>query len=272
MGNQTSSEGLKAASSGKGSLESMDYWVIGGAGYLGQPLVRTLLEGGARVLCVDREDRAAQFGTTLGEPVNFEAGTLELGEIETTRETVDRWIRERGTPNGVANLAFGSAGGPLEELTSEAFDACNHVNLTATFAFARQLAEAMVERGGGSVVQFSSMYGLVSPDPSMYEAPMAPNPIEYGTGKAGVLQMMRYFAAHYGRRGVRFNAVAPGPFPNPGVQESAPGLLPKLAERTMLGRIGRPEEVAGATVFLLSEASSYVTGQTLSVDGGWTSW
>jgi len=101
---------------------------------------------------------------------------------------------------------------------------------------------------------------------------MNPNPIEYGVGKAGIQQMARYLAVHYGKSGVRCNAISPGPFPNPGAQSDHPDFIERISQRVPLGRVGQAPEIAGAAAFLLSDAASYITGQNLAVDGGWTSW
>ena len=101
---------------------------------------------------------------------------------------------------------------------------------------------------------------------------MNKNPIEYGVGKAGIIQMTRYLAVHWGKQNVRCNCISPGPFPNPGVQTSHPEFIERLAGKSPMGRIGQPGEIAGAVQFLLSDAASYITGQNLFVDGGWTSW
>ena len=101
---------------------------------------------------------------------------------------------------------------------------------------------------------------------------MTKNPIEYGVGKAGIIQMTRYLAVHWGRQNVRCNCILPGPFPNPNVQRDQPAFVDRLAQKTPMGRIGKADEVAAAVAFLLSDASSYITGQQLPVDGGWTIW
>ena len=101
---------------------------------------------------------------------------------------------------------------------------------------------------------------------------MNPNPVEYGVGKAGIQQLTRYLAVHYGKRSVRCNAISPGPFPNPSVQREEPAFIDRLSKKVPLGRVGQAPEIAGAVAFLLSDTSTFITGQNLAVDGGWTSW
>jgi NAD(P)-dependent dehydrogenase (short-subunit alcohol dehydrogenase family) len=169
-------------------------------------------------------------------------------------------------------LTYASTAKKLEDLTAADYDSVNHGNLTSTFIFAREIAGRMSANGGGSIALFSSMYGTVSPDPSIYESPMNTNPIEYGVNKAGIQQMVRYLAMHYGKQNVRCNAISPGPFPNPGIQSGNPAFIERLSKKVPLGRVGQADEIAGAVAFLLSEASTFVNGINLPVDGGWTAW
>ncbi len=250
------------------SFENRDIWVIGGAGYLGTSVVSALEKRGAQVLCADLGTKAAEAG--FGPQTT--PASLDASDIPSVEAFVTAQIAERGVPQGLVVMTYGSTAKTFDDLTAADFDQASHGNLTATFTIARAVGNAMAQRGCGSMVLFSSMYGTVSPDPRMYEAPMNPNPVEYGVGKAGIQQLARYLAVHYGPRGVRCNAISPGPFPNPTIQANQPAFIDRLAKKVPLGRVGQSPEIAGAVVFLLSDAASFITGQNLAVDGGWTIW
>lgn len=248
-------------------LAGKDIWIIGGAGYLGQSCTRLLAALGANVLCVDLPGKAAEFVNRELAVESVQAADLDANDVD----AVEEFASARPVPDALVVMTYGSTAQRLEDLTAEEFDKANHGNLTATFVLARAVGQRMANRGSGSVVLFSSMYGTVSPDPLAYHSPMVPNPIEYGVGKAGVQQMARYLAVHWGRAGVRCNSISPGPFPNPGVQQNVE-FVARLKTKVPLGRVGEAPEIAGAVAFLVSEASSFVTGINLPVDGGWTAW
>lgn len=250
------------------SLSGQDVWIVGGAGYLGQAVVHLLASLEARVLCVDQGTRAVE--ANLGPLVT--PATLDVNDTSAVEAFVQHQLAARGTPDGLVVMTYASTAKTLDELTAEDFDQASHGNLTSTLVLSRAVGNAMAKRGSGSLVLFSSMYGSVSTDPRIYEAPMKPNPIEYGVGKAGIQQMARYLAVHYGPRGVRCNSISPGPFPNPAIQREKPAFIERLSQKVPLGRVGQASEVAGAVAFLLGQSSTYITGQNLAVDGGWTAW
>ena len=254
------------------SLPGKDIWVFGGAGYLGQATVSLLQTMGANVLCIDLEDRAEMFvqSASLGSAII--PATLDVRNGIKTKQFIANQLSSRGVPHGLVNLTFTSTSKQLEDLEEKDIDDANHGSTTATLLIARDIGSAMAKEKRGSIILFSSIYGTVSPYPDAYEEPLVKNPIEYGVGKAGIVQMTRYLAVHWGKENVRCNCISPGPFPNPEVQKAHPDFVKKLAQKSPMGRIGKSEEVAGTVAFLLSDAASYITGHNLLVDGGWTAW
>ena len=254
------------------SLEGKRIWVTGGAGYLGSAITQALDAAGAKVLCFDMFGRAAAFveshnlKNTVGRDFDF-------SNVDGLPEFVREMVLEYGVPDGLAHLAFASSSGKkLEEIDAECFNKTFDLTLAPAFVLCRELAGHMKPKGLGSIVLFSSMYGVVAPDPRIYAAPMTPNPIDYGAAKAAILQLSRYLAVHYGPDGIRFNCVTPGPFPNPAVQKNHPQFIQDLSNKTALNRVGVNTEIVGPTLFLLSDSASFVTGHSLVVDGGWTAW
>ena len=142
-------------------------------------------------------------------------------------------------------------------------------NATGYFLLARLLRDHAVERkSSASVVMLGSIYGLVGSYPDAYEGGVA-SPVAYHALKGGILQMTRHLAVYWARDRVRVNALSPGPFPAPSAPRS---LIDRACDKSPMRRMGQPHEIKGAVVFLASDASSYMTGQNLVVDGGWTAW
>lgn len=246
--------------------------VAGGAGYLGQAMCKMLAGQGAMVMVADLAgDRAEALAADIAAGGARAAGIrLDVADESSVQAAVASTTAEFGRLDVLVNATFRATGKTVDELSADDFDRANRVNLTGAFLLAREAARVMPP--GGSIVLFASMYGQVAPDPRIYQPPMNPNPLEYGVGKAGVIQMAKYLGACWGPRGIRVNAIAPGPFPSTTVQQQHPEFVERLAGRVPLGRIGMPEEIAGTVVFLAADASSYLNGTTISVDGGWTIW
>jgi NAD(P)-dependent dehydrogenase (short-subunit alcohol dehydrogenase family) len=249
--------------------------VAGGTGYLGFPVAQALAKQGAAVVVASRDlGRIASAVTALRAAAAHDRVLglqLDMGDERSIQETVTTALERFGRLDILVNATFGGGRKRFDELDATTMDQANHVHITGGFLLARSAAEAMDH--GGSIITYSSMYGLVAPDLTIYSPPLPPNPVEYGMAKAALCQMTRYLAAHYGPRGIRVNAVAPGAFTNPRPDFPADeAYLRRQAAKTMLGRIGRRDETAGAVVFLASDESSYVTGTVLCIDGGWTAW
>lgn len=252
------------------SMSGKHVLIVGGAGYLGLPVCEALRRQGASLCIADHHaGRLAEAKAAL--EAQDGSGTVTTLPIDMGDEaSILACVAECNRIDGLIMATAGSSNTHFDKLTADDFDRSNRINLTGTFVLARAAAKKMPE--GGAMVFYSSMYGTVSPDPANYPGDMPPNPVDYGAGKAGISQMARYMGSHFGKKGIRVNAIAPGPFPPQAVQDAHPAFIANLARDCMMGRMGRRHETAGAAVFLLSDAASYITGQVLAVDGGWTAW
>ncbi|HVT30490.1 MAG TPA: SDR family oxidoreductase [Lacipirellulaceae bacterium] len=249
-------------------------WVIGGAGLLGSEVCKALAEHGAHVIVSDlREDRMTELVTHLrAGGLAADVIKLNIGDEAQVENATAQIGAKYGHLDALVNMTYFYTKKPWDELSAADFEAGLRVTLTGAFVATREAGKVMRSQGGGSIVHFSSMYGVVSPDPRMYPASQAVNPIDYGVSKAGILQLVRYQAVQLARTGVRVNAIVPGPFPIPSTQGQDTEFMQRLQSKVPMGRVGHPREIAGAVVFLVSDASSYVTGTQIVVDGGWTAW
>jgi len=250
-------------------------WVVGGCGVLGTHVCRGLAEHGAHVVISDiRKERADQHAAALRDGgMSAESLACDAGNEAQIIAAADTIAQRRGRIDVLVSMAYFYTKTPMEQMTTEQWEKGMRVTLTGAFLLGREGGRIMKKQPeGGSIVQFSSMYGVVSPDPRMYPPKHQVNPIDYGVAKAGVLQMVRYQAVMFAPHKVRVNAIVPGPFPDPDTQGADPEFLAKLANKSPMGRVGKGPEMAGAVVFLASDASSYVTGTQIVVDGGWCAW
>ncbi|MFP6763698.1 MAG: SDR family oxidoreductase, partial [Planctomycetaceae bacterium] len=155
------------------------------------------------------------------------------------------------------------------DVTGEAFSK-DLQNATGYFLLARRLRDHLVERdAAGSIVMIGSMYGVVGSYPDAYDGVCTASPVQYHALKGGIIHMTRHLGVYWARDGVRVNCLSPGPFPS----ENAPvEMVERLKTKSPMGRMGLPDELQGALLLLASDAGSYITGQNLLVDGGWTAW
>lgn len=255
------------------SLKGQVAVITGAAGWLGAAMSRALAESGATVVVTSREaDRAAEFAASLpGE------GHLGLPLAQENTDTLDTFVAEiverLGKIDVLVNNAYGGTGPKIDAATAEDFDKSFHTGVTAYFILARAVANHLRQRGApGSIINIASMYGLVASYPDAYVGFNVNSPPNYHALKGGLIHLTRHLAVYWAKDNIRVNAISPGPFPPPRVHNVNPGFVERLSEKSPMGRMGRPEEVKGAVVYLASAASSYVTGQNIVVDGGWTAW
>jgi NAD(P)-dependent dehydrogenase (short-subunit alcohol dehydrogenase family) len=254
--------------------------LTGAAGHLGRAMSRAILEAGADlVMCSRREATLKEERDRLPEELH---SRCHIMPADVTRADTPEFLRSAiekrfGVLHGIVNNAYSGKPGKMDCIGADDFLLACSYNLVAPFALVKALTPLLesTARSGPvttSIVNVASMYGSVSPDPSVYGDSGKNNPIHYGASKGGMIQMTRYLACHLGQLGIRVNSIAPGPFPDTQLDPGIPGFYERLAMKVPMGRVGKPEEVAGPVVFLLSDASAYVNGANLPVDGGWTAW
>jgi NAD(P)-dependent dehydrogenase (short-subunit alcohol dehydrogenase family) len=254
-------------------LEGRVAVVTGGMGQLG----RVYLEGLA-----DRGMRVASFDVAPGDvPDGVRAYEVDVTNADSIARALDVLVSEWGVPHLLVNNAALDSPpdappdevGPFEAYPEASFDGVMDVNVKGTFLCCQAVGGAMAREGRGSIVNVSSVYGLLSPVQDLYAFRRTRGetffkPVAYSVSKSAILNLTRYLATYWGRSGVRVNTLTLAGVWNDQAQE----FLDAFAERSPMGRMLDAREALGAVVFLASDASSYVTGSNVVVDGGWSAW
>lgn len=249
--------------------------VTGAAGIIGRKVSAAFLEAGARVFALDRD--ADLLEKVLG-PAHDALLTCatDIARRDDVRRAFELLCKEWGIPDVLLNNAATKSENffePFETFPVDEWNEVMSVNLTGAMLCAQVFGGAMAQRGGGSIVNTLSIYGIVAPDQRIYEGSeylgQAINtPAIYAASKAGLWGLTKYLAAYWGARGVRVNAVTPG-----GVFSGQNDIfVENYSRRTPLGRMGDADDMVNAMRYLSSDAAKYVTGHNLVVDGGWTAW
>ena len=241
--------------------------VTGGAGLFGRQIVAALAEAGATTVMASRDVDALRRHAEMLKASNLDvrAERLDQGDEASILSLRDRLFQEHGGVDVLVNNAV------LRTMKGWSCPSANfadsmRVNATGVFSMTRAFGGAMAERGNGSIINIGSIQGMVGPDLGLYEGLGMDAPPDYFFHKGGMLQLTRYAAARLGPRGVRVNTVSPGGF----LSGQDPAFIERYNQRTFLGRMANDEDLKGVIVFLASEASAYVTGANIPVDGGYT--
>lgn len=263
--------------------------VTGGGGLLGEQFSLTLARAGAAVVVADLNQKGAE---AVVEKVREEGKQAFPYAVDiTSQSAVDGMVKEIVQRYGRLDILVNSAAldpkfdgkekesaesGAFENFPLLAWQQALEVNLTGTFLCCQAAVKPMLQQGKGTIINISSIYGVVAPDQRLYETEEARRdvskrrfkPVYYTVTKAGILGLTRYLAAYYGEKNIRVNSLTPG-----GVYHHHDETFVKgYAARAVLGRMAEKDEMNGALLFLASDASSYMTGANLVVDGGWTAW
>jgi NAD(P)-dependent dehydrogenase (short-subunit alcohol dehydrogenase family) len=251
--------------------------VTGGMGQLGAQYAGALTRAGAQVAIYDlkKEPKAELRELAQRDAARFFA--VDITDRQSLEKATDELEAAWGAPGILINNAAidfppRPSDDKLEAESVAQWEKVLQVNLTGVFLCCQVIGERMAKAGGGSIINIASTYGLVSPDQRIYAAPGNKRrfikPAVYGVSKAGVLNLTRYLATSWAGRGIRVNALTLGGVFN----RQEEWFVANYSQRTPLGRMAREDEYNGAILFLASEASSYMTGANLVIDGGWTAW
>ena len=240
--------------------------VTGGLGLIGKEIVRGLNDYGALVCIADISEHQMK-GLKKLTPVNFQP--LDITSDDSIHQALEAIIKQYKKIDILVNCAYprtGDWGTRCENVNFDSWKINVNSHLGGYFLCCQKVAEQMKLQGGGSIINIASIYGVVAPDFSIYEGTSMTMPVAYSAIKGGVIAFSKYMASYYAKDNIRVNCVSPG-----GVFDKQPdSFVEKYVAKTPLGRMGTPKDIVGAVLYLASDASLYVTGHNLIVDGGWT--
>jgi 2-deoxy-D-gluconate 3-dehydrogenase len=257
--------------------------VTGGPGLLGAGFCQSLAEAGATVVVADVNEKgcerlAKKFKTDglkavgMGLDITSKASTHELVKhVVKTLGRLDILVNSAALDPKVDAKGAVQDNGAFESFSLDAWNQALNVNLTGTFLMTQAAVRPMLTQKSGVIINLCSIYGISAPIQGIYQRPEKPaqfKPVYYTVTKAGILGLTKYLASYYAEKGVRVNALTPG-----GVYNNQDDQFVKnYSAHAILGRMANKDEMNGALLFLASDASSYMTGSNLIVDGGWTAW
>lgn len=252
------------------NLKGKTALITGGAGYLGTEMCEVLAEQGANIIIASRDDAKCQKladRLKLEYPSQiFTALKLDLMDKNSIRETVSNIERL----DILINNAWSGNKNSFETISDEDWEYDIDMSLNSVFRLVKA-TQHLLKDSRGVILNTASMYGHVAPDYRLYNDEKYTNPPSYGAAKAAVIQFSKYLASFLAPYEIRVNCISPGPFPFPETQKDKE-FMTRLGSKNPMNRIGQPHELKGVVALLCSDASSYITGQNICVDGGWTSW
>lgn len=257
------------------SLKDKTALVTGGAGYLGTEISYTLAELGANIIIASRDkDKCQNRCDEISQNVNIPIKTLALGLDLLDKESIIECFHEIhknfDAIDILVNNAWSGNKNTWESIGDKDWEYDIDMSLNSVFRMTKA-AFSDLQKTQGVILNIGSMYGHIGPDYRIYDGERFANPPSYGAAKAGVIQFTRYLASFLSPHKIRVNALSPGAYPHPETQKHE-DFMERLGSKNPMNRIGFPHEIKGAVALLCSPAGSYITGQNICVDGGWTIW
>lgn len=234
--------------------------VTGGSGLIGKAIVSDIQQKGGFAINAD-----------IDVETNLEAGMIymDITDDKSITDGIDLITAKFGKIDGFVNNAYPRTkdwGVRFENIKPDSWRKNVDMQLNSYFVCSQQVVKEMINNGTGSIVNIASIYGVVGNDFTLYEEYGGTSPAAYAAIKGGIINLTRYLASYYGKKGIRFNCVSPGGI----FDHQHPSFVSRYEAKVPMGRMGRPDDIAPAVSFLLSDEAKYITGQNLIVDGGWT--
>jgi len=250
--------------------------ITGGIGLLGSQYADGLSQMGANVVIADINYKKCQI---LSKKIKAKYRTdplaiqMDITDKNSVKQMIKKIMKKYSKIDVLINNAAYQGNDELrttkfENLPQESWDNALSVNLTGIFLCCQEVGKIMKKQKRGNIINIGSTYGIVAPDQRIYGNSKQNSAVFYAASKSAILNITRYLASYWNNTGIRVNTLSPG-----GVfKNQDPDFVKKYAEKTMLGRMAKKDEYVGAILFLVSDASSYMTGSNIIIDGGWTAW
>jgi NAD(P)-dependent dehydrogenase (short-subunit alcohol dehydrogenase family) len=262
---------LKKSSS---SLDGKTIVITGGAGLIGKGFVTAVVQNGGTAVIADIDDVAGNkvkdelSGALATEKIKFVK--VDITSKDSILAMIDTILATNPAIDGLVNNAYPrnkNYGRKFEDVTYEDFCENLNLHLGGYFLMTQEVSRVLVKQQRGVIVNIASIYGFMAPRFELYKNSNFTSPVEYSAIKGGLLSLTKYLASYLGENGIRVNALSPGGVHNN--QEQS--FVAQYSRKTLIGnRMAEPDDLTGALIFLLSDASRYVTGQNIVVDGGWS--
>tara|TARA_B100000963_G_scaffold353101_1_gene367281 strand:+ start:1337 stop:2131 length:795 start_codon:yes stop_codon:yes gene_type:complete len=259
----------------KFSIENKIILVVGGSGQIGENLINFLITKKTKIINFDLIDSLKNLKTKKNyffykvDLKNHESIKKNLANIKNKFKKIDILINLAHYKGDRKLKPFHSFFSEFHNYPDDLWKKNIDINLTSTFIITKEVLKIMLKNKKGTILNFSSTYGLVSPNYNIYGNSGINSPIGYTTTKSAIINFTKYIATHYGKKNIRANCISPGGIKN---KNQSKKFVNEYTKLTPLGRLANPDEFNESVLFLISDASSYMTGSNLIIDGGWTSW